>query len=70
MNEIPFPRRRSHITRQPVLRYTNGGQAVTTLGLAIDSRRFNRTSQQWDAEPTTFLDATIWGPLAEHAWRA
>jgi len=39
-----------------VLRYTNGGQAVTTLGLAINSRRFNRTSQQCDAEPTTFLD--------------
>ena len=70
MNEIPFHADEANITRQPVLRYTNGGQAVTTLGLAITSRRFNRTSQQWDAEPTTFLDATIWGPLAEHAWRA
>ncbi len=60
MNEIPLHADEANITRQPVLRYTNGGKAVTPLGLAINSRRFNRTSQHRDAEPTTFLDATIW----------
>lgn len=52
-------------TRDPELRFTPGGQAVTTFGLAVNRRWQNRQTQQWE-ETTSFFDVVCWGTLAEN----
>jgi single-strand DNA-binding protein len=52
-------------TREPELRFTPGGQAVTTFGLAVNRRWQNRQTQQWE-ESTSFFDVVCWGSLAEN----
>lgn len=52
-------------TRDPELRFTPGGQAVTTFGLAVNRRWQNRQTQQWE-ETTSFFDVVCWGSLAEN----
>lgn len=52
-----------NLTRDPELRYTSNGQAVTTLGLAIN-RRYRDRDDQWQEE-VTFVDIDVWGRQAE-----
>jgi len=52
-------------TRDPELRYTQGGAAVVNFGLAHNHRRFNKQTDQWDEE-TSFFDVTAWYDLAEN----
>jgi len=55
-----------NITRDLELRYvSNGGIAVTELGLAVNDRRKTQ-SGEWIDE-TTFVDVTLWGRTAEIA---
>ncbi len=54
-----------NVTRDIELRYTQGGLAVTDLGLAVNDRRKNQAGD-WIDE-TTFLDVTLWGRQAEVA---
>ena len=54
-----------NLTRDPEVRYTAGGTAVTEIGLAI-----NRTWKGNDGqknEEVTFVDVTLWGRTAEIA---
>jgi single-strand DNA-binding protein len=51
-----------NITRDPELRYTAGGQAIATFGLAVNRRWQNRQSQAWE-ESTSFFDVVCWGDL-------
>lgn len=52
-----------NLTRDPELRYTPSGTAVTTLGLAVNNR-FKRGEEQ--VEDTLFIDVTVWGKSAEN----
>jgi len=52
-----------NITRDPELRFTNAGQAIATLGVAVN-RRFQRNGQ-WE-ENTSFFNVTCWGQLGEN----
>ena len=52
------------LTRDPEVRYTSGGQAVTDLGLAVN-RRYRDRDDQWQEE-ATFVDITVWGRTAEN----
>jgi len=52
-----------NLTRDPELRYTPGGQAVTTLGLAVNNR-FKRGEET--VEDTLFVDINVWGRSAEN----
>lgn len=52
-----------NITRDPELRYTPGGQAVTTLGLAVNSRY---TVGDEKKEEALFIDVNVWGKVAEN----
>ncbi len=52
-----------NITRQPELRYTPGGQAVTTLGVAVN-RRFKDSSGAIKEE-VTFVDVSVFAKQAE-----
>lgn len=54
-----------NLTRDPELRYTPSGTAVTDLGLAVNDRR-KSASGEW-VDETTFVDVTLWARLAEVA---
>lgn len=51
-----------NLTRDPELRYTPGGTAVTTLGLAVNNRR--KVGDEWKEEPC-FVDVKVFGRMAE-----
>jgi single-strand DNA-binding protein len=51
-----------NITRDPELRYTAGGQAIATFGVAVNRRWQNRQTQAWE-ESTSFFDVVCWGDL-------
>lgn len=57
------------VTRDPELRYTPKGRPVMNVGLAITQRVKRRDSDQWEDE-TVYVDATLWGGLAERAEKA
>lgn len=51
-----------NLTRDPEIRYTPKGQAVTDIGLAIN-RRYKVENEM--REEVTFVDVTFWGKSAE-----
>ena len=55
-----------NLTRDPQVRYTPGGTAVTELGLAVNRQWFDKQTQQ-RREEVTFVDVTLWGRQAEVA---
>lgn len=54
------------VTRDPELRFTPKGRPVMSIGLAITDRRKDAADEQWK-DHVTYVDATLWGPLAERA---
>lgn len=54
-----------NLTRDVELRYTQGGTAVTEVGMAVNDRRKSPTGE-W-VDETTFVDVTMWGRTAEVA---
>jgi single-strand DNA-binding protein len=59
MNETPI-QIVGNLTANPELRYTTGGRAVTSLRVASNPRRFDRTSSQWVDGQTNYIDAEVW----------
>lgn len=55
-----------NITRDIELRHTQGGTAVTDIGLAVNDRRKHAQTEEW-IEETSFVDVTLWGRTAEVA---
>ena len=55
-----------NLTRDPVVRYTPSGTAVSEIGLAVSRQWTDRQSNQ-RKEETTFVDVTLWGRQAEVA---
>ncbi len=55
-----------NLTRDPEVRYTTGGTAVTDVSLAINRYRTDRNTKE-RIEETTFVDVTLWGRTAEIA---
>lgn len=54
-----------NLTRDPEVRYTQGGTAVSEIGLAVNDKRKDAKGE-W-VEETTFVDVTLWGRTAEIA---
>ncbi|MFV1993795.1 MAG: single-stranded DNA-binding protein [Verrucomicrobiales bacterium] len=54
-----------NLTRDPEVRYTPKGTAVTDIGLAVN-RNYTTDSGE-KREETTFVDITLWGRTAEIA---
>lgn len=52
-----------NLTRDPELRYTPGGTAVTTLGIAVN-RTFKDKAGQAQKD-TCFLNVVVWAQMAE-----
>ena len=54
-----------NVTRDPELRFTPGGAAVATFGLAWNHRTTNRQTNESE-EQVNFFDVTCWRQLAEN----
>ncbi len=54
-----------NLTREPEIRYTREGQATTQLGVAVNRRWQDRTTQEWQ-EATSVFDVVCWRDLAEN----
>ncbi|HEY5892915.1 MAG TPA: single-stranded DNA-binding protein [Chthoniobacterales bacterium] len=52
-----------NLTRDPEVRYTPKGSAVTEIGLAINRSYTTESGEKRDE--TTFVDVTLWGRQAE-----
>jgi len=52
-----------NLTRDPELRFTNGGMAVATCGMAVNFRRMKQG--EWEEE-TSFFNVTAFGDLGEN----
>jgi len=55
-----------NLTRDPEVRYTTGGTAVTDVSLAINRYRTDKNTNE-RIEETTFVEVTLWGRTAEIA---
>ena len=53
-----------NITRDPERRFSNGGMAITSFSLAVNSRKKGKNGEYED-DPN-FFDITCFGDLAEH----
>ncbi len=53
-----------NLTRDPELRFTQGGRGVASFGLAV-SRRY-QVNGEWQ-EQTSFFNVVAWGSLGENA---
>ncbi len=52
-----------NLTRDPEMRYTSGGTAVCTLGLAVNHKYSSNGEMK---EEVCFVDITVWGKQAEN----
>ena len=55
-----------NMTRDPQVRYTPGGMAVSDIGLAVNRTWFDKQTNQ-KKEDVTFVEVTLWGRTAEIA---
>ncbi len=55
-----------NLTRDPQVKYTPGGQAVSEIGMAVSRSWFDKNTNQ-RKEDVTFVDVTLWGRTAEIA---
>lgn len=55
-----------NLTRDPELRYTDSGRAVTNLGVAFSERVKDKDTGEWKDGKTSFFDIQAWGNLAEN----
>lgn len=53
-----------NLTREPDLRYTNNSTAVLNFGIAINDRRRNNVTGEWEDYPN-FVDCKMFGSRAE-----
>ena len=53
-----------NLTRDPELRQTAGGMAILGFGVAVNDRRKNAQTGQWEDYPN-FIDCTMFGTRAE-----
>lgn len=53
------------LTREPEIRYTREGHATTQLGVAVNRRWLDKTTEEWE-ESTSYFDVICWRDLAEN----
>ena len=54
-----------NVTRDPEIRYTAGGAAKATFGVAVGRRWQNRQTNEWE-EQTSFFNVGCWREMAEN----
>jgi single-strand DNA-binding protein len=63
MNEITIV---GNVTADPVLRKSANGRGVVRFDVAVNRRRFNRETNQYDDLPPVFHRVVAFGPVAEN----
>ena len=53
-----------NLTRDPELRATSGGTSVLKMGVAVNDRRKNQQTGEWEDVPN-FVDVTVFGARGE-----
>ena len=53
-----------NLTRDAELRQTQGGMAIFSMGVAVNDRRKNQQTGEWEDVPN-FIDCVMFGPRAE-----
>jgi single-strand DNA-binding protein len=53
-----------NLTKDPELKQTAGGMAILTIRLAVNDRRKNATSGQWEDKPN-YVDVIVFGSRGE-----
>ncbi|MGI6126803.1 MAG: single-stranded DNA-binding protein [Planifilum sp.] len=53
-----------NLTRDPEIRHTTGGTAVLAIGVAVNDRRRNQQTGEWEDYPN-FVDCTMFGSRAD-----
>jgi single-strand DNA-binding protein len=54
-----------NLTKEPELRFTNQGRAQAIFSIAVNRRRLNQQTQEWE-ESTSFFEVICWGDLADN----
>ncbi|MHB8191084.1 MAG: single-stranded DNA-binding protein [Ferrimicrobium sp.] len=54
-----------NLTKEPELRFTSQGLAQATFSIAVNRRRMNQQTQDWE-ESTSFFEVVCWRELAEN----
>ncbi len=54
-----------NVIRDPELRFTPSGLASCNFSIAVNRRKLNQQTQEWD-ESTSFFDVTCWREMAEN----
>lgn len=57
-----------NLTREPELKATPGGTSILTFGLAVNDRKRNPQTEQWEDVPNYF-DCNMWGARGESVAR-
>lgn len=55
-----------NLTRDPELRYTQGGQPVASFSVATTPRSFNKDTKEYVDGEAIFTNCTLWGKPAEN----
>ena len=55
-----------NLTRDPELRYTQGGQQVASFALATTPRSYNKDTKQYEDGDPLYTTCTLWGKAAEN----
>ena len=53
-----------NLTREPDLRVTAGGASILAFGVAVNDRKRNASTGQWEDVPN-YIDCTVFGARAE-----
>jgi single-strand DNA-binding protein len=65
MNEIPA-NFAGNLTRDPELRFTQSGQAVASISVAVTPRRYNAETKTYEDGTTSYIEASVWGSQAQN----
>ena len=49
------------------LRFTASGKAVASFTVAVNERRYDKTTNEWVDDGATFYPCAAWGPMGENA---
>lgn len=53
-------------TRDPELRFSNSGMAVASFSVAVNFRKMNRSTNEWEEEEPSFFRVSCFGDMAEN----
>lgn len=63
---LPTIHATGNLTRDPELKITSKGSALTRMSVACNQRRYNKDTQQWEDGDATYLDVVTFGDLANN----